>query len=58
MEFKEHNQKAYNNLINMYNSGIDRVAIIHPTGTGKSFIAGQLIEDNPNNKIMVVALQI
>lgn len=55
MELKEHNQKAYNNLINMYNSGIDRAAIIHPTGTGKSFIAGQLVEDNPKNKIMIVA---
>ena len=55
MELKEHNQKAYNNLIEMYNSEIDRAAIIHPTGTGKSFIAGQLIQDNPNNKILVIA---
>ena len=42
----EHNQKAYNEVrsfLNLYR----KAAVIHPTGTGKSFIAFKLAEDHP-----------
>ncbi|MCI9063658.1 MAG: DEAD/DEAH box helicase family protein [Clostridia bacterium] len=55
MELREHNRKAYDNSNKMYAEGKKRVAIVHPTGTGKSYIAMQLIEDNPMKKIAVVS---
>ena len=42
-----HNQKAYQaSLALLHSSG--KAAVIHPTGTGKSFIAFQLCEDHPD----------
>ena len=55
MFLKEHNQKAYNNLQKMYEDGKNRVAVVHPTGTGKTYITMQLIKDNPSKKIIVVS---
>lgn len=45
-----HNKKAYDLAVNML---IDtkKAAIVHPTGTGKSFIAFKLCEDNPDKTI-------
>lgn len=40
-----HNSKAYENACAMMKS-FGKAAIIHPTGTGKSFIAFKLCEDN------------
>lgn len=45
----EHNETAYISAIKMLNE-TDKSAIIHPTGTGKSFIAFRLREDDSINK--------
>ena len=42
----EHNEKAYHAAVRMMNQ-YGKAAIVHPTGTGKSYIAFKLIEDNP-----------
>ena len=42
----EHNEKAYRAAVRMMNQ-YGKAAIVHPTGTGKSYIAFKLIEDNP-----------
>ncbi len=46
----QHNENAYDAAISML---IDtgKAAIIHPTGTGKSFIGFKLCEDNPSKTI-------
>ena len=43
----EHNERAYQAAIEMMEQ-YGKAAIIHPTGTGKSYIAFKLIEDNPD----------
>ena len=32
----EHNQKTYENICRVYNEGTQRVAVVQPTGSGKS----------------------
>ena len=46
----EHNRKAYKSAVSMMEK-TGRAAIIHPTGTGKSFIAFQLCADNPDKTV-------
>ena len=41
-----HNQRAYDTACHLLKEE-GRAAVIHPTGTGKSFIAFQLVLDNP-----------
>lgn len=49
-----HNQIAYRNALRlMEQSG--RTAVIHPTGTGKSFIAFKLAEEHPGEKMIWLA---
>ena len=45
-----HNEEAYIAAIQML-AETNRTAIIHPTGTGKSFIGFKLCEDNPNKTV-------
>ena len=45
-----HNQKAYDLAVTMLED-TKKAAIVHPTGTGKSFIAFKLCEDHPNKTI-------
>ena len=45
-----HNQKAYNLAVTMLKD-TKKAAIVHPTGTGKSFIAFKLCEDHPDKII-------
>ncbi|MCM1508408.1 MAG: Helicase associated domain protein [Ruminococcus flavefaciens] len=45
-----HNQTAYHAAITMLTER-GKTAIIHPTGTGKSFIGFKLCEDNPDKTI-------
>lgn len=47
----EHNEKAYHAAVRMMEQ-YGKAAIVHPTGTGKSYIAFKLIEDNPE-KVMI-----
>ena len=46
----EHNQIAYESAVAMLNEE-GRAAVIHPTGTGKSFIAFKLAQDQPDARI-------
>lgn len=46
----EHNKVAYESAIEMLSES-GKAAIIHPTGTGKSFIGFKLCEDNPDKVI-------
>ncbi len=46
MELYPHNQAAYAALLPMLKT-CRRAAVIHPTGTGKSFLAFQLMEEHP-----------
>ena len=45
-----HNQTAYDAVVAML-SETGKAAIVHPTGTGKSFVAFKLCEDNSNKRI-------
>ena len=47
----EHNEKAYHAAVRMMEQ-FGKVAIVHPTGTGKSYIAFKLIEDNPEKVVI------
>ena len=47
----EHNKQAYENAVIMLDT-VGKAAVIHPTGTGKSFIGFKLCEDNPNKNII------
>lgn len=46
----QHNQVAYNAVLAMLDN-TKKAAVIHPTGTGKSFVAFKLCEDFPNKTI-------
>lgn len=46
----EHNRIAYEAAVSLLNE-TGKAAIVHPTGTGKSFIAFKLCEDNPESRI-------
>ena len=47
----EHNEKAYRAAVRMMEQ-YGKAAIVHPTGTGKSYIAFKLIEDNPEKVVI------
>ena len=46
----EHNQTAYQAALDMMKTA-GKAAVVHPTGTGKSFIGFKLCEDFPDKKI-------
>lgn len=46
-----HNAKAYKSVLAMMQQ-YGKAAIVHPTGTGKSYIAFKLIEDHPEAAIL------
>ena len=50
IELFKHNEEAYNSALKMLNTS-GKAAIIHPTGTGKSFIGFKLCEDFPQKNI-------
>lgn len=54
-QLHEHNQRTYENICRMYGEGIQRVAIVQPTGSGKSLLMAKLIEDNPNSRFFVLS---
>ena len=47
----EHNEKAYHAAVRMMEQ-YGKAAIVHPTGTGKSYIAFKLVEDNPEKVVI------
>lgn len=50
IELFEHNKTAYDSAVSML-SDTGKAAIIHPTGTGKSFIGFKLCEDHPDKTV-------
>ncbi len=54
-QLHEHNQRTYENICRMYDEGIQRVAVVQPTGSGKSLLMAKLIEDNPNSRFFVLS---
>ncbi len=50
IDLYEHNGEAYKSAISMLDN-CKKAAIVHPTGTGKSFIGFKLCEDNANKCI-------
>ena len=50
MQLFEHNRIAYEAAVHML-AERGKAAVIHPTGTGKSFIGFKLCEDNPDKTI-------
>ena len=53
MDLLPHNKRAYD-AVKAHLEKNDRTCVVHPTGTGKSFIALQLIEDNPDARILYI----
>ncbi|MBR5361249.1 MAG: DEAD/DEAH box helicase family protein, partial [Lachnospiraceae bacterium] len=51
IELYAHNREAYDKLCILLRKH-KKACIIHPTGTGKSFIAFKYIEDNPDKKVL------
>lgn len=51
MQLFEHNKTAYEAAVKML-AERGKAAVIHPTGTGKSFIGFKLCEDNPEKTIL------
>lgn len=47
----EHNQKAYKQVVAMLDR-TGKAAVVHPTGTGKSFIAFKLVLSHPAQKVL------
>lgn len=47
----EHNEKAYRAAVRMMEQ-YGKAAIVHPTGTGKSYIAFKLIKENPGKVVI------
>ncbi len=50
IDLYEHNETAYKAAVEMLKQ-TGKAAIIHPTGTGKSFIAFRLCADNPDSRV-------
>lgn len=51
IELFEHNRQAYEAAVTMLDK-TGKAAVIHPTGTGKSFIGFKLCEDNPDKNVL------
>ena len=51
IQLYDHNQKAYDAVVSML-AETNKVVVVHPTGTGKSFIVFKLCEENPSKKVL------
>lgn len=54
IELKKHNQEAYKKVIESLKTS-NKVAVIHPTGTGKMYIALKMLEDNKEKRAIYIA---
>lgn len=54
VELYPHNQKTYENMVSMFKDR-NRVGIVQPTGTGKSFLYLKWIEDHPQDTFAVLS---
>ena len=53
IELHEHNQKAYDALLDMLGER-GRACIIKPTGTGKFVIIAKMVQDNPDKRFLLL----
>ena len=51
IELFEHNKTAYEAALELLDE-TNRACVIHPTGTGKSFIAFKWVEENPDARFV------
>ena len=51
LQLFEHNTRAYQAVVRML-ARYGKAAVVHPTGTGKSYIAFKLIEDHPDAAVL------
>ena len=51
----EHNIEAFNRVLNAYNYGEDKVAILQATGTGKSYVALRLAYEYKDKKVLYIS---
>ena len=56
IELYEHNQKAYDALLDMLGER-DRACIIKPTGTGKFVIIAKMVQDNPDKRFLLLGIR-
>ena len=54
LRLHKHNRETYERLTQLFACN-DRVAVVQPTGTGKSFIILKLISDNKDKKFLVLS---
>jgi len=54
LDLYAHNKNAYDSAVRQFET-TDRTCIIHPTGTGKSLIIANFIENNPTKKHLLLA---
>ena len=54
LRLHKHNKETYERLTQLFVCN-DRVAVVQPTGTGKSFIILKLISDNVDKKFLVLS---
>jgi len=54
IDLRKHNQDAYEKVKDTIGNS-NRAAVIHPTGTGKSYIALKLLEENKGKKAIYLA---
>lgn len=54
IELRKHNEEAYRKVVENFKTS-NRTAIVHPTGTGKMYIALKLLEENNDKKAVYIA---
>ncbi len=54
IELYDHNKETYNRLTKKFKTN-NRVGVVQPTGTGKSYLILKWIEDNPGDNILVLS---
>ena len=54
IKLRKHNEETYGKIQEGFKRS-KKVAVIHPTGTGKSFLALKLLEDNRDKKAIYIA---
>ena len=55
IKLHNHNQETYENIIELWSKGNNKVAVIQATGTGKSYLIARVVEDFSNKNILVLA---
>ena len=57
LELFRHNEEAYKAVVSML-AERNKAAVVHPTGTGKSFIGFKLCYDNSDKIILSAAVRL